>query len=54
MAQNEGFDVGYNFLLDSARGDSTLQQNAALVSRSTGSEFILQEMVDVVGVAIHH
>ena len=54
MAQNEGFDVSYNFLLDSARRDSTLQQNAALVSRTTGPEFILQEMVDVVGVAVHH
>ncbi len=54
MAQNEGFDVGYNFLLDSARRNSTLQQNSSLVSRTTGSEFILQEMVDVVSVAVHH
>ena len=54
MAQNEGLDVGYNFLLDSARGDSTLQQNATLVSRPTGSEFILQEMVDMICVAVHH
>ena len=54
MAQNEGFDVSHDFLLDSTRGDSALQQNATLVSRTTGSEFILQEMVDVVGVAVHH
>ena len=54
MTQNEGFDVGYNFLLDSARRNSALQQNSALVPRTTGSEFILQEMVDVIRVAVHH
>ena len=54
MAQNEGLDVSYDSLLDTARWNTALEQHTTFVTSSAGSEFVLQEMIDVISITIHH
>jgi len=54
MAQDVGLHICNNALFDSTWGDSTFEQNASLVPGSAGAEFVLQEMVDVISITVHH
>ena len=53
VAQDERLDVGDQFLLDSDRRDATLEQHANLLAGTRCTKFVEQELVDVVGIAVH-
>ena len=52
-AQDECLDVSDQFFLDSGRRYASLEHHTYLLAGTRGTEFVEQELVDVVGITIH-